>query len=72
MRRKAQYGSVAQSVERRPVKSDVAGSSPAGPAKVRKNLNPSAKDVKGEVFRYMPVEFTDVPHRLKTKSVRRS
>ena len=24
------------------------------PPKVRKNLNPSAKDVKGEVFRYIP------------------
>ena len=25
------------------------------PPKVRKNLNPSAKDVKGEVFRYIPI-----------------
>ena len=27
---------------------------PPLPPKVRKNLNPSAKDVKGEVFRYIP------------------
>ena len=50
-------GSVAQLAERRPVKSDVAGSSPAGPAKARKSLNPSAKDVKGEVFRNIPRRF---------------
>ena len=50
----------------------VGGSSPSGGAKVRKNLNPTAKVVKGEAFRSMPIEFADVPHRFKTKSARRS
>ena len=66
------YCPVAQSVERQTVNLDVVGSSPTGAAKARKSLNPTAKVVKGEAFRYMPVEFADVPHRLKTKSARRS
>ena len=32
---------------------------PLFPPKVRKNLNPSAKDVKGEAFCYMPKEVGD-------------
>ncbi len=52
-----QHGSVAQLAERLTVNQDVAGSSPAGPAIARKSINPTAKVVKGEVFRNIPRRF---------------